>query len=178
MPAENQESTQRRATPCRQQKKSDDPLRRYLFPDNQLTERQIRAVDLLLHGLSDADVATQLGIDRTTVFRWRKLDHFARELDQQRRAVLQSSVSRLQSLLQPALNVLQKQLEGDEPRHQLRAAAILLRLAAPRRPNDVSATEDLTAEREAAVDDHMERLDAYINAPLPGKLVTQPDAGR
>src|SRR5215213_7147272 len=47
----------------------------------ELSPRQHAAIELLLHGQSDAQVAQQLGIDRVTVFRWRKGPRFARELE-------------------------------------------------------------------------------------------------
>ena len=161
---------QQDATQCSNQKNEDDALHRFLFPRRDLTSPQIRAIDLMLQGLSDAEVARQLRVDRTTVFRWRKSENFARQLDAQRQALLQQSTARLQTLLDPALDILQKQLQNSDPKIQVRAAAILVRMATPARLARVSAADALAHEQQAEQEDLSARLDAYINAPLPGTM--------
>lgn len=47
-----------------------------------LTEVQLRAARLLAMGESYKNIATQLGVDRTTIYRWRKLSTFSAELSQ------------------------------------------------------------------------------------------------
>ena len=40
--------------------------------NKELAEKRKTAIELLLQGRSDAQVAELLGIDRSTIFRWRK----------------------------------------------------------------------------------------------------------
>jgi DNA-binding CsgD family transcriptional regulator len=166
---------QQDATPCNNQKNHNNALRDFLFPCRDLTSPQIHAIDLMLQGLSDAQVAQQLGLDRTTVFRWRKNENVARQLDAHRNTLIQQSTARLQTLLDPALDILQKQLRSDDPKIQVRAAAILVRMATPARLARVSAADALAHEQKEEQDDLNARLDAYINAPLPGEMRQQRD---
>src|SRR5205823_2386356 len=126
------------------------------------------AVELLLHGHSDHDTAAQLGVDRTTIFRWRKTIAFQRELDRGRQRLWEQSAGQLQSMVQPALNILQKQLTSDDVKLQIRAATILLRFATPSRLAPGAARKPDAAEpdpRKQELDDLMD----YVNAPLPGQ---------
>jgi hypothetical protein len=146
------------------------PLDRFLSARNDLTERQRNAVERLLRGDSDQDVAASLGVDRGTIFRWRKSTAFQRELDRQRRQIWEQSVARLQSMVQPALNILQKQLTSDDVKLQIRAATVLLRFATPSRlaPAAVSARSGggvASADHPREFQDLMD----YVNAPLPGQ---------
>ena len=50
--------------------------------ERELTEVQLRAARLLAMGESYKNIATQLGVDRTTIYRWRKLPTFSAELSQ------------------------------------------------------------------------------------------------
>jgi hypothetical protein len=48
--------------------------------DKDLTELQLRAARLMSMGVSHKDIAQQIGIDRTTIYRWRQLPAFSAEL--------------------------------------------------------------------------------------------------
>ena len=155
-------AAQQSATQRNEQKVDAETLRAYLFGEKQLTQQQQTALELLLRGLTDAQVAAQLGVDRGTVFRWRKSDLFAQQLDHHRRTLMEQSTARLQTLLDPALDILEKQLAGDDPKTQLRAAAILVRLATPARLRPIRSRP-----KKSAADSFEKRLNAYVNAPLP-----------
>ena len=144
-------------------------LDRYLRSRNDLTERQRNAVELLLRGQSDQEVAAQIGVDRGNIFRWRKSVAFARELDRQRRQQSERSINRLQSMVPSAVDVLQKQLASDDPKVAMRAASLLLKFATPARLSGPSASA--AAEKQAAAESRRfgDDLIAYINAPLPGQ---------
>src|SRR5438876_12422902 len=112
-------AVQQNATHGNEKKVDADTLRAYLFGEKELTQQQQTAVELLLQGHTDAQVAAQIGVDRTTIFRWRKSDFFGAELDHHRRTLMEQSTARLQTLLDPALAILEKQLAGDDPKTQL-----------------------------------------------------------
>ena len=143
--------------------------------------RQRTAVELLLRGAGDADVGQQLGVDRGTVFRWRTQHAaFRAELERQRELAFQESVDRLRSMVQPALDIIERQMgDASDPRAALRAAAILLRFAAPRRPTTGSSSAGASAAaRPTAPSDTWDWIEAYVNAPLPGQPGAPEDLAR
>ena len=146
---------QQNATHGNEQKVDAETLRAYLFGEKELTQQQQAALELLLQGMTDAQVGAQIGVDRTTIFRWRKSELFGTELDHHRRALMEQSTARLQTLLDPALDILEKQLAGDDPKTQLRAAAILVRLATPARIRPVASPT-----KKSPADSFDERLKA------------------
>src|SRR4051812_36692803 len=160
---------QRNAAPCNNISRHRGALDAFLRARNDLTERQREAVDLLLHGASDQEVATQLAVERSTIFRWRKSVPFQRELERQRRDVWERSVTQLQSMVQPALEILQRQLTSEDVKLQIRAATILLRFATPSRlaPGRTTAGDNSPAREPH--DQEVDDLIDYINAPLPGQ---------
>src|ERR1700759_665136 len=56
------------ATPCNNKKISPGELLATLNAPKELTQRQLAAVQFVLQGLSDAQIAAQLGVDRSTVY--------------------------------------------------------------------------------------------------------------
>lgn len=91
----------------------------------RLDERQVRAVDLLAGGMALGEVAAELRIDRTTLYRWRREASFVAELNKRRAELWQVSTDRFRALLPRALDTLGQAIdEGD-----WRAAATVLRLA-------------------------------------------------
>jgi hypothetical protein len=93
----------------------------------RLTTQQERAIDLMTSGSRDSEVAHDLGVNRTTVWRWRTEDVvFQAELNRRRHELWSSWIERLRSLVPTALDVMANELEG--PR-RLRAAGEILDLA-------------------------------------------------
>lgn len=94
----------------------------------QLTTEQENAVDLLVTGVTDADVAEQVGVTRQTVCGWRNRDPlFAATLNARRRDLWSGHADRLRALVARALDVLEADLGGDEPRLRQAAAVHILR---------------------------------------------------
>jgi hypothetical protein len=182
-----QRRMQRPATPCNQILAPTHAIERFLRSRNELSQRQRNAVELLLQGLSDQEAAAQVGVDRSTIFRWRKSIAFARELDRQRRLRCERAANQLQSMVPSALSILRQQLESDDPKQRIRAATILLRVATPGRLAPTAPTNPTAAPSaaspaappparhgaEAAARAQEKReiddLIAYVEAPLPGE---------
>ncbi len=149
----------------------DRPIDRFLKSRNELSERQRKAVELLLRGMGDQEVANQLGVDRGTILRWRsKSVAFQRELDRQRRRLWEQSAGQIQSMVEPALAILRKQLASEDERMAIRAAAVLLRFATPSRLSPAAVSSSSPGAPGAAKADrqHVDDLIAYVEAPLPG----------
>src|SRR5207237_8305322 len=98
-----------------------------------LSEQQVTAIQLLVVGRADGDVAAAVGINRTTLWRW-KHHHplFRAELSRRRNEVWASAADRFRGMLGVAIKVIRKQLRHEQALVQFRAAA-LLRTAAGRR---------------------------------------------
>ncbi len=93
----------------------------------QLTQKQRKAVDLLAEGKPDAEVGHAVGVDRSTVWRWRTENSSVQaELNRRHFELWDASVERLRSLVPSALDALAAQLEGP---NQLKAAEVVLRIA-------------------------------------------------
>jgi hypothetical protein len=110
------------------------PLLRARHRDH-LTEQQVAAVELLLQGLTEVEVAARLHVNRTSIYRWRTRSPLFRAfLDQQRRAVYDQSAERIRGAMLPAIELLEQQVRdaATSPDRAIRAAGMLLKLAAAR----------------------------------------------
>jgi putative insertion element HTH domain-containing protein len=91
-----------------------------------LTPQQRRAVDLVTEGRRWTEVAAEIGIDRTTMWRWRQNPMFEAEINSRRHELWSDWVEHLRNLVPKALEALESELEG---RNRLRAAVGILKLA-------------------------------------------------
>ncbi len=80
---------------------------------HELSIEQLAAIDLLVTGQTDEEVAQAVNVHRTTVTRWR-LYHarFQAALNQRRHDVFGAAADRLRALLPTALAVLEKELSN------------------------------------------------------------------
>ena len=93
-----------------------------------LTVEQLNAIDRLVLGQTDQTVATEVGVHRVTITRWRLYDPlFQAELNRRRAELWRGSVDGARGLLPTALDTLFDQLTAGEQRGRL--ALDLLRLA-------------------------------------------------
>jgi hypothetical protein len=122
-----------------------------------LTDRQRRAAALLALGHPDKRVCADTGVNRSTLWRWRKSHPaFRAELASRRENLWLNSADRLRSLMPRALNVLAEHMRSNYDRTSFRAAVSVLKLAgaqkmvaAPNEPTDPLdvVREDLRRER-------------------------------
>ena len=83
--------------------------------DRELTPEQQHAIDLLVLGKSDQEVADSIGVHRVTVTKWRNYDAcFQAALNVRRRDVFSTSADRLRSLVPVAVEVLAAELNNPE----------------------------------------------------------------
>lgn len=92
----------------------------------QLSIDQEAAIDLLLVGKHDQEVADTIGVHRVTVTRWR-LYHpqFRATLNERRSAVWQASRDTYQGLLHKSLAILESELDESGPQSSKIALAIV-----------------------------------------------------
>jgi len=93
----------------------------------QLSIEQQNAIDHLLQGKSDRVAAEAVGVSRTTVWEWRNHDPlFIAELNRERSELWMEARGRLKLMANRALDVLEQQLDGDDPKASLTAAKYIL----------------------------------------------------
>jgi hypothetical protein len=94
----------------------------------ELTIEQQNAVELLITGKSDREVAELCGVSRQTVNDWRhKNALFVAELNRQRAGLWDCDIDRLRGLVRAAITVLEDDLQGDDIKARRVAAVHLLR---------------------------------------------------
>lgn len=101
-----------------------DPERR------KLTDRQRAAIEMLVLGKSDVDVADRIGVHAVTIWRWKQQPAFRAALEQVRQFVFGSSRERLRDLVPKAIDVLRNRLLFNDAASAVR----LLRLVQLDRP--------------------------------------------
>lgn len=94
-----------------------------------LTDKQRKAIELLLQGKSLAAVALSVEVTRRTLYTWRQDERFDAELFRRRRELWDGAAERLRAMVHPALDILEQELHTEYDRSRVRAAGMLLRLA-------------------------------------------------
>src|SRR5687768_9141773 len=95
-----------------------------------LNDRQLLALDLIVTGSTDTEVAAKMGVCRQTISRWRNSDaDFIAELRRRRQIQFNRAADRLRALLDPAVDVIADQLNDRYEHTRFRAASTLLHLA-------------------------------------------------
>ena len=98
----------------------------FSLPDTGISTSQFRAIEMLLTGIPVTKVAQKLGIDRKTLYEWRKNPVFQAEYNRRRLEASDAMDQRLRRLSDKAVDVVEKHLnEGS-----LQAATALLKLVA------------------------------------------------
>ena len=99
---------------------------------NELTPRQLAAVDLLAAGRNDTETAAAIGVNRVSVTRWRCYGpQFRAELARRRSDIWGSAAARLQALIPKAIDTLAAALENGPPEDRPALALTLLKLVPP-----------------------------------------------
>jgi transposase-like protein len=118
---------------------------------------QERAVQLLLSGFTVAAAARELGIDRTTIYTWRKNHaHFATACQQARKLHSDFLADSLHDLASTALDTLREILVAKDapPAVRLRAAqAVLNAAAASPSPKDSTEFDTFPPSQETSIDE-------------------------
>ena len=98
----------------------------FTLPDTGISAPQLRAVEMLLTGMPVTKIAQRLGIDRKTLYEWRKNPVFQAEYNRRRLEASDAMDQRLRRLSDKAVDVVEKHLDEGS----LQAATALLKLAA------------------------------------------------
>jgi hypothetical protein len=98
--------------------------------EKSLTQKQEKALELVVRGCSDVEVARRVGVSRQIINRWRNHDTgFQYELEMRRQAVREKHQDKMNELVEQALEVVGQALgEGDE-KTRLQTAMFVLRMS-------------------------------------------------
>src|SRR4051794_19756422 len=93
-----------------------------------LNEKQLAAIELLASGRSYVAAGKSIGVDRTTIYRWRQEAEFQKRLQARVQELWGEANERLKSMVRPSLEVVAEHLEERYDRARWRAADLVLRL--------------------------------------------------
>ncbi len=91
---------------------------------NKLSDKQLRATELLASGKLGREVAQQLGVTPETISHWKKLAAFEAQYNSVRREVQRSTVNSLQAASGLAVNTLVDLMKGARSDETKRRAAV------------------------------------------------------
>ncbi len=93
----------------------------------KLTPEQLNAIDLLIFGKTDKEVAETIGVGRNTISKWYKNAFFIAELNSRREKLWTESKNRLKSLVHEAVNVLSNGLYSSDEKIAVTSAVHILK---------------------------------------------------
>jgi hypothetical protein len=93
----------------------------------KLTPEQLNAIDLLILGKTDREVAEAVGVRRETVTKWHKNPFFSSELSIRREELWVDAKLRLKSLVHEAVTVLTRSLSSTDEKVAITAAVHILK---------------------------------------------------
>ena len=110
-----------------------------------LSIQQKNAIDLLLTGKNDRQVAEFVGVERVTVNNWRnRKPEFIEELNRRRYELFAGEMDRLRSLISASVDALTACINSGDERIKLAAATTLLKLIGLDRHPLIPASREVT----------------------------------
>ena len=110
-----------------------------------LSIQQKNAIDLLLTGKNDRQVAEFVGVERVTVNNWRnRKPEFIDELNRRRHELFEGEMDRLRSLISSSVDALTECINSTDERVKLTAANSLLKLLGLDRHPLIPASREVT----------------------------------
>lgn len=78
-----------------------------------LTIEQLNAIDLLVGGKTDQEVANKINVNRVTVTKWRNYDiYFQAELNKRRKEIWGASIDKMRALVPKAMERLEQEFDS------------------------------------------------------------------
>ena len=90
--------------------------------EENLSDKQLQAIPLLISSKSVSEAAELAGVHRTTINRWLRDQKFRAEYEEQRDATAFYARSGMRALMLKAVAIQAERLDSDDPRERARAA--------------------------------------------------------
>ncbi len=117
---------------------------------SDLEAKQEQALAMILQGEKDVKIAASLGINRTTIYRWRKYDtEFMKALDERQTLMREAASNGLLELTEAALEAVREALKDDDNRVRLQAARMVLDMLKVNKPEEKQGTTVIDLLEEA-----------------------------
>ena len=98
--------------------------------EDKVNAKQARAVELVVKGMTDGEVAKKIGVSRQIVNTWRNHDAgFMYLVETRRQAIEEAHQDKLNSLIEKSLEIVGKALETGDEETKLKMAMYVLRMA-------------------------------------------------
>lgn len=93
--------------------------------EKELSTDQIKALNLIMQGKTDIEIAETLKIDRVTIWRWKNKDLlFISELNKLKNSFYKSLLTKEQLILDKSYKVIQEELDSGKNKVQIALAII------------------------------------------------------
>ena len=131
----------------------------------KLNNKQECAIELILKGMNDSEVAEQIGISRQCVNQWRNQDMVFIQALQERRQVLRAAhTEKLLQMVGLALDVIEEALEEGDAQTKLKTAMYVLKLTGFQGYGEIAKQESAKDALLQALQEVAEEL-GYENKP-------------
>ena len=98
--------------------------------NNGLSDKQEMALELVMSGMTDGEVAKRVGVSRQWVNRWRNRDgDFMEALETRRQMMREHHMNRLSQLMDQAIAILGEALEAGDEGTKLKTAMYVLKIS-------------------------------------------------
>ncbi len=126
----------------------------------KLTPQHHRAIDLLITGKKNFEIAEELGVDKVTVSRWRSDYVFQAEMNQRLKDNTQHTQDRLRALADTALATIETVMaDSNDDKARLQAAFKVLEMAQVKVPTSIGSTNPRALQRDDEMNKALDEFD-------------------
>lgn len=131
--------------------------------DTELSPKQHEAIDLLLQGQNITTISKEIGVDRSTIYRWQDNFDFEAERNKKARELRDAANARLVQLAEKSLSVIDNALDRGEAKTALAVLKGIGYLSGATSPIGSTDAEQLETEREIELQrkKHQETMDMW-----------------
>ena len=116
-----------------------------------LNDKQERALELVISGMTDGEIAKRIGVSRQWVNKWRNQNaEFMYALQMRRQLTREKQMDQLNQLLEKAIEIVKDALENGDEQTKLKAAMHVLKISGLQghaKPPEPLTKEEMEKER-------------------------------
>ena len=139
--------------------------------NEELSEKQSRAIVLVASGLTDHQIARRVGVSRQTINHWRNHDpEFMNEIRSRRRQVWENNKDKMSELIEKAIEIVKENLDNEDPKVRLQVAFQVLKYSGMQNAMKEDKEESQQPHELSATDLLMKALEGIHVQPGQGLL--------